>query len=138
MRKIVAMFEIDDEQAERYCKENGYEGVSPDELFESEMGFMEGGITLRGWRELLDTHRGYWTARCLDAFLYDGIGLAGKAFACEWLCNQTAGDAFKSLYDEDITRLAKKMWAAVGNDVERYLEHLAIEDVAKDYRNGKQ
>ena len=38
MRKIIAMFEIDDEQAERYCKENGYDGVSPDELFESEMG----------------------------------------------------------------------------------------------------
>lgn len=118
MRKIIAMFEIDDERAERYCKENGYEGVSPDELFESEMGFAEGGITLKNWRELGDTHESYWNARCLSAFLDDGIDLAGKMFACEWLCNQTAGDAFKSLSDEDIARLAKRMWAAVGNDAE--------------------
>lgn len=60
MRKIIAMFEIDDEQAERYCKENGYEGVSPDELFESEMGFAEGGIALKNWQELGDAHEGYW------------------------------------------------------------------------------
>lgn len=118
MRKIIAMFEIDDEQAERYCKENGYEGVSPDELFESEMGFAEGGITLKNWRELLASPGGYWTARCLSAFLDDGIDLAGKAIACEWLCNQSAGGVFKSLSDEDIARLAKDMRTAVENDVE--------------------
>ena len=118
MRKIIAMFEIDDEQAERYCKENGYEGVSPDELFESEMGFAEGGITLKNWRELGDAHESYWNARCLSAFLDDGIDLAGKAIACEWLCNQSAGDVFKSLSDEDIARLAKEMRTAVENDVE--------------------
>ena len=118
MRKIIAMFEIDDEQAERYCKENGYEGVSPDELFESEMGFAEGGITLKNWRELGDAHESYWNARCLSAFLDDGIDLAGKAIACEWLCNQSAVDVFKSLSDEDIARLAKEMRTAVENDVE--------------------